>query len=344
MVHLMLAISMLVVALPTSAPVLPDALDRQVKAAVDRGVAFLRTQATQKGDWELDVTAGPYVGGQTALALLALLSCGVRADDPLIAKSLAYLRTIEPDSTYVVGLQTAVFAATDDKQDLPRIQRNVDWLVKARVLQGNNKGWSYRSQATAPDQSNTHYAVLGLAAGRSAGAKIDPDVWNWVHKTYTDSQVAASGGWTYRSAWGESLSITAAGLAGLLVTGLDCSPGRGLAQGGVGFAAGLPGENAPFGRALTWITKRVPRKPADIKRLPHQFYTLHVLGRASRLASERRLRIDDDWIPVAQKYFVDTQGKDGSWGAKGSNQVEESPVLSTAFALLFLTDTRPVRR
>src|SRR5439155_15207313 len=134
-----------------------------------------------QGTWEgivLNVLAD-MEGGVTALATLALLNCGVKPEDPAVAKALEYLRTVKPKKTYVVGLQTMVFAEAREKRDVPRIQENADWLIKTALggcQVGKLQGWSYPGNQIA-DNSNTQYALLGLYAAKQAGATIDEEVW-----------------------------------------------------------------------------------------------------------------------------------------------------------------------
>src|SRR5437879_78207 len=94
----------------------------QVRTAIDTGVRFLRGAERGRGQWEHGLGVNAPRGGSTALALLALLNCGVKPDDPLVRSGLAYLRDVGPEDTYVVGLQTMVFAEAGDAGDLPRIQ------------------------------------------------------------------------------------------------------------------------------------------------------------------------------------------------------------------------------
>src|SRR5207237_1335753 len=145
------------------------------------GVDFLRKQEDGKGSWERsDLVNAGMPGGYTSLALLALLNAGVKPDDPTIERGLTYLQKIEPQKTYVVSLQTMVFAEAGRKEDQLRIQRNVDWLLATRLFDGNQlTGWSYDKLelSKVPDNSNTQYALLGLHAGKMAGAKIDREVW-----------------------------------------------------------------------------------------------------------------------------------------------------------------------
>ena len=54
-----------------------------------------------------------YPGGVGALCTLALLNAGVEPDDPTDTEGARYLRTIRPERTYVVALQTMVFARAE---------------------------------------------------------------------------------------------------------------------------------------------------------------------------------------------------------------------------------------
>src|SRR5262245_1759651 len=134
----------------------------QVRKAIEDGIRFLRQREKDQGNWEseagLIIHSQIGAGGPTSLALLSLLNAGVKPDDPLIQRGLKYLRTIPPKSTYVVGLQTMVFVEAGDPLDLTRIQRNVDWLIQARVMPGGKlRGWGYNWDHAGTDNSNTQY-------------------------------------------------------------------------------------------------------------------------------------------------------------------------------------------
>src|SRR5262245_52857721 len=78
----------------------------QVKNSVDRGVNSLRRQQSARGDWERGgiVNFGNMLtGGQTCLAMLALLNCGMKPDDPIIQAGLRAVRSIQQNGTYVVA-------------------------------------------------------------------------------------------------------------------------------------------------------------------------------------------------------------------------------------------------
>src|SRR5262245_22138303 len=111
----------------------------QVKKSIDHGVQYLRQQQRQGGDWERGAVFGGIggtTGGPTCLALLALLNSGVSPNDKVIQDGLKYLRALPPEGTYVVGLQTMVFAEAGFPQDKVLIQRNVNWLLSTAIRPG----------------------------------------------------------------------------------------------------------------------------------------------------------------------------------------------------------------
>ena len=116
-----------------------DPLVEKVKSSIDSGVRYLKDKLEDRGggqwNWENDssVLGLAQPGGQSVLATLALLTAGVKADDPKLQKALPYIRGLEPRHTYVVGIQTMVLADMNQTRDLERIQINVDWLIKTRI-------------------------------------------------------------------------------------------------------------------------------------------------------------------------------------------------------------------
>src|SRR5207244_4103739 len=117
--------------------------------------------------------------------------------------------------TYVVGLQTMVYAQAAQPQDRERIQKNVDWLLSARTTQG----WTYvklgGNQAGVADNSNTQYALLGLHEALLAGAVVDAKALKEIRDFYVNTQI--TGGWGYRANDPRtSMTMTTAGVCGLL--------------------------------------------------------------------------------------------------------------------------------
>src|SRR5262245_39107331 len=75
-----------------------EELVERVRKTIDNGVKFLKKQQSPQGTWEgivIQVLAD-MEGGSTALATLGLLNCGVKPDDPAVAKALEYLTSLPP--------------------------------------------------------------------------------------------------------------------------------------------------------------------------------------------------------------------------------------------------------
>jgi hypothetical protein len=321
-----------------------DKLVEKVRKAIDDGVAFLRRQQRQ-GNWEVDGPSIQRPGGWTALALLALLNAGVPPNDPAIQKGLEYLRTIKPTQTYVVGLQTMVFAQARQPIDRQGIQRNVDWLLAARMPDG----WSYGKLDAAhgrADNSNTQYALLGLHEGLQAGAVVDPKALQEIRNFYMETQKrTGTGGWNYRPGERTTMTMTTAGLCGLLITGLDLAQGKQKLDEKTGVAenCGVYEENQNVTDALNWIGTNFPARLTEdnaFEALRSPFYCLYGIERAGRLSGQRFFG-GHDWYEVGCRYLVSIQKADGSWNGAGERlPFDHWPIIATSFALLFLTKGR----
>jgi hypothetical protein len=314
-----------------------EPLVERVREAIERGIDFLRRQEDGKGSWERggERASSANPGGYTSLVLLALLNAGVKPDDPVIERGLAFLRPIEPEHTYVVSLQTMVFAEAGRKEDLGRIQRNVDWLIGARVMvDGVLRGWWYQNNPglRGADNSNTQYALLGLHAGRQAGAKISREVWQSIQDFYIRTQ-QGDGSWVYTPGTSPRLTMTTAGLCGLLISGAELNAGRETLQpDGSATNCGHYAENRPAATALGWIGRQLQ---FDLKMAV--YYNLYGVERAGRLSGLRFLG-DHDWYREGCEFLVRRQKENGSW--RDDTQWDNWPVVSTSFALLFLSKGR----
>jgi hypothetical protein len=327
-----------------------EPLVQQVRNAIARGVQYLRAQARDRGAWETeDPASRGNPGGYSSLAMLALLNAGLQPDDPLIQKALTQLRRIPPTQTYVVGLQTMVLAKLGERADASLIQRNADWLVKAALRDGARiRGWSYSDRGpVGPDNSNTQYALLGLHEARVAGARIDPAVWGAIRDYYTRTQ-SPEGGWGYHPLQDPpSLTMTTAGLCGLIIAGMELNEGRekilpdGTAQNCGDYEEG---DNRPLTKALDWIGSHFPPSAERVGTWNHSntglgpnvFYSLYGIERAGRLSGQRFLG-PYDWYRIGCEYLVGSQQADGSWQGHGR---DGPPVVATSFALLFLSKGR----
>jgi len=317
-----------------------EALVEKVKKSIERGIDYLKKEQRGNGSWEVNLQSAGINGGWTALSLLALLNAGVPVNDRAVADGLTFLRGLKPDSTYVRALQTMVFVEAGQNEDRERIQRNVQWLIDARIIRdGKLRGWTYNQQTLAGkgDGSNTQYALLGLHAGRQGGAVINEEIWKSIRDHYIDTQNPADGGFYYDAndkSRGTIPTMTTAGLCGLIIAGMELNAGREVPQNdGTATNCGVYEENRAVNKALGWLSSRGIQ--FDLPQAT--FYNLYGLERAGRLTGQRFLG-RYDWYREGCKYLVDAQQGDGSWQAIGA--FDKWPVISTSFALLFLSKGR----
>jgi len=343
-------------------PTKREPLVDQVRRAIDQGVRYLKQNQNRNGAWNDKLGAFNHPGGPTCLALLALLNCGVPPNDPVIERGLNHIRGLGSPTTYVRSLQTMVYAEAGLVEDKVRIQANVDHLIKIRVRdkQGLLKGWSYDypgPQGGGADNSNTQYALLGLHTGRLAGAKIDRAVWEEIREFYIRTQ-NDDGGWGYSPSAGgafannaSTLTMTTAGLCGLLISGMELNDGREtILANGTATNCGIYKENEPAQRALSWIGSPLHFRFDMPQRT---FYNIYGIERAGRLSGQRFFHTRDWYregcqilskLPDITKEkrrtgnaFSDPQG---GWYWSEAGTWDSWPVVSTSFALLFLSKGR----
>ena len=296
-----------------------------VKDAIARARRFLAEQENGKGNFEHATNLGNLPqgrrGGVTALAVVALLNSGTPADDPLIRRCLKFLRTLPPNESYTVGLQTMAFCLAGDKQDRVLVQRNLDWIVKVHM----RGGWPYNADLKnfGPDHSINFYILLGVDAAARAGFKVDKKMLKAVRDYYAANP---SGQWSYRNTGRSHLTMTAAALCNLLTTHRILEGGK-IRQGAtVKAALGSLGKDFP-------ADIRTARKEQGFH---HPFYCLHVIKRAGVLTGQRSFG-KRDWYRIGCEYLVATQNKNGSWEGR-STDLDRWPVVATSFALIFLAE------
>ena len=333
------------------APAAPPAEDRdavgKVNRAIDLGVQYLKRNHRPRENWEgyLAYKMAGMDGGVTALAALALLNCGEKADSAEVKAALDYLRRTDRQRTYVVALSTMALAEARQARDLPVIQENVNWLVRTALRGGGRiTGWSYPFDNAPADGSNTQYALLGLYAGKQAGATIPASDWQALYDLYLKGQVPAADGtgfWKY--APGQqippSFTMTTAGVSGLVIAGLGLDRSDQKLDPATGVAAdcGRYADAAALDRGINFIAKNFtfsrPRGGEST------FYNVYGIERAGRLTGRRFLG-KIDWYRDGCEYLVKEQRKDGGWSQSGAEEYSSVSVVATSFSLLFLAKGR----
>jgi Domain of unknown function (DUF4159) len=326
---------------------------KRVNKAIDNGKRFLLAQEGGRGNWEGVVleNLANQVGGQTALATLALLNCGVPAEDKAIQRALEFLRNLPREKTYVVALTTMVYAEARQTKDLERIQKNADWLLANTIREGGKlRGWSYPMNPI-PDASNTQYALLGLYAAKQAGIKIDDKHWAEIRELYLSVQkqdkenVAKNEAyWTYDytrnfgGLSGASFTMTSAGVCGLLIAGmgLNASEQKLDELSGVAANCGVYASNGPVAKGMNWIANRFNFD--NVPGLKSVFYNIYGIERLGRISGQRFIG-KYDWYREGCDYLTRTQNATGSWTGNGK-AADSFPNVATSFSLLFLSKGR----
>ena len=343
-----------------------DPLVQKVRESMTNAIKYLKDQQTPKDgntwNWENDKLTMFLPGGTTNLVMLALLTAGVDKDDPVIKRALPYVRGLANTPTYVVGLRVLVLAEYGDVGDQDRIQKGVDWLIDAATARngklgqgGKLEGWTYvRNSANPPDNSNTQYALLGLHAGRQAGAKIDQAVWKEIQRFYVEQQCAPLpgpggkdvAGWNYthgdRRGKG-TLTMTAAGVSGLLIAAAEAydNPQEFDPKTAIAKKCGFYPDDDATAKGLRWLAKEF-----RFTNPPHTFYNVYGIERVGRLSGQRFIG-EHDWYREGCEILTGavvnttglTQKAGGEFFIKHSH-LDEYPVISTSFALLFMAKGR----
>ncbi len=270
-----------------------------------------------------------------------------RADSEPIRRALDYLRKFDPgqlDNVYSVSLQTMVFAAAKPREDIVRIQSNVDWLQEAQIVAGDHApwpgSWTYKiSKVERGDNSNAQYALLALNAASEVGVRVRPEVWK-LARDYWQKYQLPDGSWAYTPEGnnGSTASMTCAGISSLVITGLKRFRGleklvgeHGVEDCGRGGSDPSLQPGSTGWRPTSWSARTsAPGSSGSITTSTAWSGPVASAGSASSASH--------DWYREGAEELVHDQDKlDGFWRGV---QYERIPTISTSFALLFLAKGR----
>src|SRR5262249_20111285 len=82
--------------------------ERDVEAAIERGVKYLRSQKAEDGSWRFTELETGNTTGATALAGLTLLECGAAKDDPDVQAAARFVRATGANLTNTYALSLGV--------------------------------------------------------------------------------------------------------------------------------------------------------------------------------------------------------------------------------------------
>ena len=198
-----------------------EVTDEDVNRAMAEAKRFLWSQQTASGHWRRHYHQLPD-GGDTAIALFALLEAGESPNSPQMRKGLQALADIKTNNLYVITTRVMVLSqaggASKGSPYREQLEKDLNWLT--RNARGQGAAWGYGGPERTGDNSCSQFALLALWEADRAGLRIHPGLIGLVERTWLRRQ-QPDGGWTYPGQ-GEvetksTLTMTTAGLASLFV-------------------------------------------------------------------------------------------------------------------------------
>jgi len=302
-----------------------EAVPRDIREMYDRGLQFLASTQTEKGDWSGGIEQGP---GVTGMAVLALLASGEDANFGLysnpIRKALRSIITTQDAKTGFFGQSmyhhgfamlalAEAYGAVDERNlwaetKAPRtIGQALELGVRAAITsqKGNsNSAWRYQPNGTDADTSVSGAVLVGLLAARNAGIEvpdesIDKAVAYFKSMTSKNGEVAYSGG---MGGFGESMARSS--IAAL------------------SYAVARRKDLTEYKATLGYITDRLEQ--------PAQIYTEYVRYYEAQALFQGDLAAWEKWNKLLVRQLKEAQQPDGS--IRG----QFGPAVATSLSLLSL--------
>jgi hypothetical protein len=311
----------------------PEVTDENVEAAIQRAAAWIEARRSSAGHWETGTDLKErHWAGDSALALLSLLYAGRDPREAALADSLDWLGAQTLNGTYVYGVRAHALALVPGRKYRPRLQEDLDWLLKAVGPRGTDAAGAYNYTPIEPgragrwDNSVSQFGVLGVWMAADAGLSVPDSYWEIVGEHWLQTQ-NTDGGWGYQGHNSVSTgSMTAAGLAALFVVLDQRYAERPREAGGLLTALEL---------GLTWFGREYgPDNPHGEPEW--RYYYLYGVERVGAASGHKYFR-SQDWFRGAASHLLKTQKADGSWPGTGGYM---SDLRNTAFALMVLCHGR----
>jgi hypothetical protein len=280
------------------------------------------------------------------LVLFAWAAAGLDRSDSDVAALLSHLLESPPPGTYRAALRACVLERLAAPDLRPRLEECARFLESTQLANGQ---WTYGPAAgdATPglgDDSNSAYALLGLAACERAGVAVPEEAFTKATNWWIGSQ-NADGGFGYRSDR-ESASYASMTASGLHCLEVACERGARVHRPDGGTKPGNASAAAMASvRAGAWLGAHfsVRENPGSAYQGGRQLYGLYALERVGDEGpadgSTTRRGLPDDWYRQGAAHLLSSQRDDGSW-----DDGADTPIPNTCFALLFLTRATEMRR
>jgi hypothetical protein len=318
------------------AEIAPD----EVRKAISQAVDYLKREQNPDGSW-LKLVHIP--GGATGLCALALLNAGVGPEDESMRRGLDYLRKLRLNNTYSVALQTMVLAKAEPKRDRALVAENVRFLERSQITTGPSAGaWSYSmpNPTDSGDHSNSQFALLALHEAERIGVSAKGQTWR-LAKAYWEEAQNPDGSWGYKKGNPGTGSMTCAGIASLVIASGQVRQRDAIARGDTILCCQRDeADSDRIDRAMQWLGNnfQVTHNPLHGSPMTWHLYYLYGVERVGRLTAQRFIG-GHDWYREGTDYLINHRySVSDHW--KGSPPAEDTEVIATSLALLYLSKGR----
>jgi hypothetical protein len=289
--------------------------DKHIQEAMVRMTKYLYgAQNAEDGGFGQRFNSGHHLGGETALASLALLIAGESPQNPKLAKAIAHLQTLEMNGTYAIGLRAHVWGQLSNEYKSYLIE-DASWLLKAA---DNRSVYAYGpNTAGTTDHSCTQYGILGVWEASKRDIGINHKFWARAQQHFIKTQTP-DGGWNY-SGTGDAATgtMTAAGLTALFVCQQQLHRHYNQPDGKL--------VNA-IAKGMQWLDTHFTGGPSSFP-----FYYLYGIERVALASGVTHLN-GRHWYRDGARFIFDNFDPDS--GSVGGN------VVQTSFSLMFLARGR----
>ncbi len=178
-----------------------------------------------------------------------------------------------------------------------------------------------RSWGEERDNSNTQYAMLGIATCSVAGIHPPMDLYQLCEKWLTDCQ-NEDGGWGYRD--GEKAKSYGSMTAGAVSSLSICLRAK----------KRDPGKDPRIQKGLDWLGQHLAFDTHPGGDNKWQFYWIYSIERAGAFAGADKFG-GKAWYTMGTSWLLSNQSGDGSWSA-GTKGRKADTICDTCWAILFL--------
>jgi len=332
--------------------------------SVTKGIEFLRKSQAADGSW-----SGRITPGITGIVVTGLLRSGkVTADDPTVAKGLAYIEgLVNREAGHIAGKATrlqnyitcvnvmALVEANRESyrpvlKDATRFlgQLQQDEAEKVDASQPNYGGAGYDS-ASRPDLSNTQVFLDALVA---AGVpKTDPSFKKALVFVSRCQNLASENNNLPLAGKINDGSFTYLSLSGGPRSNPEGEPGYGsMTYAGIKsmIYCGVDANDPRMKKALEWIKANYDLEKHPGKGEQGLYYYYHTMAKCLDTMGLEEVvdakGVAHPWRKELTAKLVSLQKPDGSWVNKNNALMEGNPDLSTGFALMALSHTKGAKK